>query len=201
MRSSFCVPTRTLLKRSLLVGLLLGALLASGGFLARDHFATRGRLPNTKGTRDDAHQWLLNADFSVSKLYTEPDALLVLEAPDSIHIHRAGSGSISLLDHSFATEGVTPSAEDAQMLLKTFRAPNAYTAISACSFDPGVLVRLRRDEHQLDLLVCFSCEDIAWVLDEDESLSSMAGLSDIGIGTLRSIFRRAFPNDPAFKTP
>ena len=161
-------------------------------------------MPHTKGSDDGAHYWLLGPDFSVPKLYVDPDAISVLEAPESIQIHRAGPGTITLLEETFDAEGITPSAEDAQILIKAFNSANAYTGISACAFEPGFLVRLKRDEHQLDVLVCFSCEDIAWVLDEDATLSSGPGgigLSDIGIGTLRSVFRRAFPNDPAFRTP
>jgi hypothetical protein len=188
-------------KRSFFCGLILGALLASGGFLAHQRFAKRPRLPNTKGTSDYAEDWLLEADFSVSRLYAEPMAQSILEAPESISIHRSGADGISLLGYSFATHGVTPSEEDARIPLKTFRAPNAYTGISACEFNPGVLVRLKRNQHKLDLLVCFSCEDVLGVLDEEKSVSLGAGLSDVGVGALRSVFRRAFPNDSAFKKP
>jgi hypothetical protein len=86
------------------------------------------------------------------------------------------------------------------MLQATFHAPNAYTAVSMCEFQPGVLVRLKRGEHQLDLVVCFKCEDIAWVLDGHVAGGPQAGLSDLGIGTLRAVFLHAFPNDPAFKS-
>ena len=194
--------TRT--KRSFLCGLILGALLASGAVFVREHFANPARLPHTKGSDDGAHYWLSGPDFSVPKLYVDPDAISVLEAPESIQIHRAGPGTISLLESTFDAAGITPSAEDAQILIKAFNSANAYTGRSACIDEPGVLVRLKRDENQLDLLVCFSCEDLEWVLDEDATLSAgpgVIGLSDLGIGTLRSVFRRAFPNDPAFKTP
>lgn len=198
------MPTNSRMKRSFLCGLILGAVIASGAFLAREHFATPARLPHTKGSDDDAHYRLLGPDFSVPKLYVDPDAISVLEAPESIQIHRAGPGNISLLESTFDAAGITPSAEDAEILIKAFNSANAYKGRSACINEPGVLVRLKREDHQLDLLVCFSCEDLEWVLDEDPTLSSgpgVIGLSDIGIGTLRSVFRRAFPNDPAFKAP
>jgi hypothetical protein len=190
------------MKRCFIGGLVLGALLASGGFIAYRHFTCPARSVRTKGTQAEPHWWLLPADFSISSIYTEADARSVLEAPGSIRIHRSGpGGGISLLGHHFASDGIAPSTEDAQLLLKAFHAPNAYSGLSECAFDPGVLVRMKRDEHQLDLLICFSCEDMAWVLDGDETGSSMAGLSDIGIGTLRSIFHRAFPAEEAFKVP
>jgi hypothetical protein len=167
--------TRT--KRSFLCGLILGALLASGAFFARERFATPARLPHTKGSGDAAHYWLTGPDFAVPKLYVDPDAISILEAPESIQIHRAGPGTIALLESTFEDAGITPSAEDAEILIKAFNSANAYTGRSACINEPGVLVRLKRDETQLDLLVCFSCEDLEWVLDEDATLSAGPGSS------------------------
>ena len=192
------------MKRSFYVGLLLGALIASGAFVIREHYAFKAHpapiTHTSKGDHPEPQWWLLPKDYSLSKLHTEPDALSVLDAPDVITVHRAGPGGISVLGHTFATEGISPTPDDAKTLRATFHALNAYTAVSACTFEPGVLVRLRRGEHSLDLLVCFTCEDIAWVLDGHETDAPQAGLSDLGIGTLRSVFRRVFPKDPAFKS-
>jgi len=190
-------------KRSFYVGLLIGALLTSGAFLARQHYAPHISPASSRHYSKDDHDhpqgWLLPKDFTLAKLYTEPDALSVLDAPDVITIHRAGAGSITVLGHTFSTDGVSPEPDDAKTLHATFHALNAYTGVSACAFSPGVLVRLKRSGHRLDLLVCFSCEDIAWVLDGHETPAPQAGLSDLGIGSLRSVFRHAFPNDAAFK--
>ena len=190
-------------KRSFYTGLLLGALMASGAFLLHEHDAFRSHpVPIThasKGNRAEPQWWLLPKDYSLAKLYTEPDALSVLDAPDAITVHRARPSGVSVLGYTFATEGISPTPDDAKTLRATFHALNAYTPVSACAFEPGVLIRLRRGEHSLDLLICFTCEDIAWVLDGHETHAPQAGLSDLGIGTLRTVFRRIFPDDPAFK--
>jgi hypothetical protein len=73
------------MKRGFFCGLIVGAVLASVGFIvrervtARERGVARGRIPHTKGNQNEAHQWLLNPDFSLAMLYAEPEALWVQE--------------------------------------------------------------------------------------------------------------------------
>lgn len=191
------------MKRSFYIGLLLGVILGGGAFLARQYYTSQfnqaASVHHSKGSLPDPQQWLLPKDFTLSRIYNEPDALAVLDLPEVITIHRAASAGLTILGHTFASEGVSPTSEDAKILHATFHSHNTYTGVSACVFDPGVLVRLKSNEHSVDLLVCFQCNDIAWVLDGREKDAPHAGISELGTGVLRSVFQRVFPEDVAFK--
>lgn len=182
--------------RHFIYGMATGLIVATAAFLTHRHYTPPPRALSSKGDHPQPQSWLLSDGINLSKIF-EPSALTVLEAPDRITIHRAGHG-IEVFGHSFSTKGATPTADDAKNLHATFHALNAYTPISGCGFQPGVLVRLTRGEHRLDLLICFSCEDMMAALDG--KLAGGAGLSDLGVGSLRAVFRRVFPDDSAFKS-
>lgn len=103
------------------------------------------------------------------------------------------------MGHSFSATGMSVSNEDIQILKDVVTSPTSYSGTSACIFSPGVVYRLTKGDRRLDLLICFSCEDMGWIADEDQSKSATIGLSDIGIGSFRYLSSHAFPSDPAFK--
>lgn len=156
-----------------------------------------------KGSEADPYDWLLPPDFQPAKLFSTAGAQEIINAPDSVTIHRAQESKegIMLMGHSFSATGVPTAVEDIQILRDVISSPTAYTAPSMCVFAPGVLYRMTKGDRRFDLLICFSCEDLGWIVDETPSKSGTIGLSDTGLGSFRVLSSQAFPSDPAFKQP
>lgn len=184
-----------------LIGVLLGTALGMGAFWMRGHYALKhvdGR-KYTKSGSERPEYWLLPKDGTPAVLFGEK-GWHVLDAPDSMVVCRRGEGPVTVAGYHFSDENLAPSGKDAEQLLATFQSPNAYTGSSMCIFNPGVLVRFTRGEDRLDLLVCFGCKDILWVLNGDETRRApQVGLSELGEASLLTMLHRMYPNELAFK--
>ena len=191
------------MNRNLTIGIFLGSLVGVVGTLGYQKvFSTHSPAPRShhgKGEHPQPYSWLLPAEFQSSQVFDFVGAQEIIGAPDSVTVHRASSAGFSLMGHSFSTIGTPVSNEDIKILQDVVTSPTTYSGTSACIFSPGVLYRLAKGDRHLDLLICFSCEDMGWIADEDQSKSGMIGLSDIGIGSFRYLSSHAFPSDPAFK--
>ena len=193
------------MNRNLAIGIFLGSLVGVAGTLGYQKvFSTPSPAPRShhgKGEHPQPYSWLLPAEFQSSQVFDFVGAQEIIGDPDSVSVHRASSTGISLMGHNFSATGTPVSSEDIQILQDVVTSPTTYSGTSACIFSPGVLYRLAKGDRRLDLLICFSCEDMGWIADEDNSKSSIIGLSDIGIGSFRFLSSHAFPSDPAFRQP
>jgi hypothetical protein len=191
------------LKRKLAIGIFLGSLVGVAGTLGYQKiFSTPSPAPPSyhgKGEHPKPYSWLLPADFQSSQVFNFVGAQEIIRYPDSVTIHRASSTGISLMGYNFSARGAPVSNEDIQILQDVVTSPTTYSMTSACIFSPGVLYRLAKGDRRLDLLICFTCEDMGWIADEDESKSATIGLSDIGVGSFRLLSLHSFPSDPTFK--
>ena len=191
------------MNRSLIIGVLVGSLLGSGGTLLWQRLITGQSPPERthhgKGEHPEPHSWLLPPDFQSSQVFSFEGAQDIIKAPDWVTVYRASSTGMTVFGHIFSREGVRLSSDDVAILRDVITSPTTYSATSMCIFSPGVLYRITRGERHIDLLICFSCEDMGWIADEDTSRSATIGLSDIGIGSFRLLSSRAFPSDTAFQ--
>lgn len=183
----------------LTAGILLGTL---AGWRVPKQTNTQRPNDDSKSSHHHPESWLFPREVTLADIFSEPLALEILRAPERITLHKFGKRDLTVSGFAFDATPNTPGESDAEALLTCLRSLNAYTPPSACAFEPGVLIRLEKGGHRLDLLVCFKCSDMARLLDlKSTSGGAGIGISDIGISSLKTIFHRVWPEDPFFHAP
>ncbi|CAN5916654.1 hypothetical protein BH11VER1_BH11VER1_21980 [soil metagenome] len=133
------------------------------------------------------------SDAKFEDIYTLPWIHDVLLNPKSISIHlRDDNGGIQYDEFRFAAEGKTLNPQQVSALSRSFVSMSSYEiGIGlACMFEPGVIIRFEANGHQIDFLVCFSCEIAAWYADGkimDNSIAPTVGLSDRSFRIIRRV--------------
>lgn len=148
---------------------------------------------------EDVAVWLMPKDFGVSSVFSDERALRCVLNPEPVTAHVADKkGSLKLFDYRFSSEGVLIKQADLPILKQVWEAPNTYRPVSACMFNPGVLLECKNGGDSVKIIICFSCKDMLWVLNDRESNRGGMGLTEYGMNTLKAILHRPFPDNPAF---
>ncbi|WP_395739264.1 hypothetical protein [Prosthecobacter sp.] len=141
--------------------------------------------------------WLFPPDFHIEAIIPDASDLQVLQAPDRVTLHpvcKADTpGAITIAGFHFSPQGTALSGDPRSDLLEVTRSLGAYGPPSMCSFRPGVLMHCERSGHVLDLLFCFSCDDVYAFKGEKHERAFGAGMSDLGRRLFLEHFTKALP--------
>lgn len=122
--------------------------------------------------RDEA-AWALAAagDGEVVEALGGPLGYVTFKRARRAQAWRLGSGegpatTASLHGYGVLAGPVAVDAEQVRALAEVLESPRA-TRVSAkrCGFSPGVAVRWQDGAHALDVLICFSCDDLQYYFD------------------------------------
>ncbi len=145
----------------------------------------------------DPAQWLFPPDFHIDGVITDSSALQTVRTPDRVTIHRrckaSDPDSIKIKDFHFYSQGTEVSGDRRTSLLDLTRSISAYGPPSICMFEPGVLMRCERNGYTLDLLFCFSCNDVFAFTRPNDEMTFGAGISDLGRRLFLQHFALALP--------
>lgn len=147
-------------------------------------------------------------DSRVVGLFGGEDALSVVLAPEDVQAFRIESPSVSNDEEAAATEiggyPVTAGPIDvddsaAKELAVMLRNPGTYDWPSAkgCTFEPGVAVRFTGPSGTIDVLLCFSCDELKILRN-----GRIVGGEDFDNARPRllAIVKRLFPDDAAIQS-
>lgn len=155
--------------------------------------------------RGDPEDWLLPPDSTMESIFHAPEARDILAAPESITLHERVSGpgenAITYGDYSFSSKGTEVSTPNEKPLLYSVRSISSYGMMTACLFNPVVLMRCTRQGHSLDLLFCFSCNDLRAFPDRQETRETYmgAGITPQGRRAFITYLSRALPSNEALR--
>lgn len=148
---------------------------------------------------DEPDQWLLPSDLKLKDIFREPGALEIIDKPDKITIHQtAGLLDLSPIkcgNYAFARSGKEITGEVRDRLRLSITSLSAYRMPTACMFQPGVLLRFAANGHSVDVLFCFSCNDLRAYLDESDKASMGIGISGIGREVFLHYFAKVLPEN------
>jgi hypothetical protein len=145
----------------------------------------------------DPAQWLFPPDFHIDGVISDSSALQAVRTPDRVTIHQrckaSDPDSIKIKDFYFCPQGTEVSGDRRTSLLDLTRSISAYGPPSICIFEPGVLMRCERSGYTLDLLFCFSCNDVFAFAGKDHDAVFSVGISDLGRRLFLQYFTLALP--------
>jgi hypothetical protein len=148
---------------------------------------------------EDAAVWLMPRDYGVKDAFDDEKALRCVLNPESVTAYLADKkGPLKLCDYRFSSDGVPVEKSNIPFLRKVWEAPNAYRPVSACMFNPGVLLECKNGGDAVKIIICFSCQDMLWVLNDHEDKRGGMGLTEYALMTLKAVLRQSFPDNPAF---
>ena len=131
---------------------------------------------------------------TLEEIYPDEAVRAAVLSPESIRIHRRGGDErLKVEEWAFSGEGIEPDAATRERLLYGLASLSAYEPPGkACSFNPGVLVRLHKDGCDHDLMFCFECRDVS-------GPGGGGGMSIQGARTYLKCFCDVFPEDEALR--
>jgi hypothetical protein len=163
---------------------------------ATKEVSKRPRL-NLKVFHPDPSGWLFPPDFHIEGIIPDAADLQALQTPDRVTLYQRCKadvpGAIQIAGFHFSPQGTEVSGDDRTKLLDLTRSISAYGPPSMCMFDPGVLMHCERSGYVLDLLFCFSCDDVYALRGQKHERAFGAGISDIGRRLFLQHFTRALP--------
>ena len=104
----------------------------------------------------------------------------------------------SLHGYAILSDAVTLSFGSRKELSSIIENPDTYFRHSTpidCSFRPGVAFRFNDKKTRVDLLVCFTCNELRYYLD-----GKVVGQSYFKSQELRALVKKLFPNDKKIQT-
>ena len=117
----------------------------------------------------------------------------VLRVDDSYPNEREVQDGEDLHGYAILTKAVVITGKSRGALSTILANPKTYVRYEEppdCSFRPGIAFRFTDGSIQVDLLVCFSCSELRYYLDEE-----VAGTSFFRSPELRSLVKELFPDD------
>lgn len=141
-------------------------------------------------------------DPRVVTLLGGPDGVATLSGPDRVEAWRIDGGpwpsgkpaGPALHGYPVLSGPVPVDADAAVRLVRVLRRADTYLfdAAKGCVFSPGVVVRFTRGERSVDVLLCFSCDELSVVPGGREDF-------DAARPELVTWVKRAFPADAALQ--
>ena len=116
----------------------------------------------------------------------------VLRVDDSYPNEREAQNSEELHGYAILSKAVPMSGKSRDTLSAVLADPRTYIRYEEppdCSFRPGIAFRFA-DGIQVDLLVCFSCRELRYYLNDE-----VVGTSFFQSQKLRSLVKELFPDD------
>lgn len=148
---------------------------------------------------EEPEQWLLPPNLKLKDIFQEPGALEIIEKPEKITIHHAAGlldrSPIKYRDYAFVRSGKEITGEVRDKLRLSINSLSVYRMPSMCMFKPGVLLRFEANAHSVDVLFCFSCNDLNAYLDESTEASMGIGMSEIGREVFLHYLAKASPEN------
>jgi hypothetical protein len=142
------------------------------------------------------------AGSRVEALYGGPDGMAAIETPEKVTAYRVIRPGIlkyvrapdMLAGYEILSGPVDVDAASAAELGAIFADDSIYDweRAKACEFEPGVALRFARAGSNLDVLLCFSCDELA-AFREDKRLGSED--FDVARPRLLAVVKRLFPGD------
>jgi len=145
-------------------------------------------------------RYTLPEDFSPKSMYGEQGTYELVKEADSIFISLADKeGEVQVGPYRFTKSETALGKEDLRLAREVLLSPNSYRGVSACSFNPGVLLRVKRKEEEVFILVCLSCSDMAVSKTKKEEVYPLIGLSRIGSDSILYVLLGMFPNEEGLR--
>ncbi len=150
-----------------------------------------------------ASGWLFPPDFHIEGIIPDASDLQALQTPARVTLHPRCKAdvpdAIQIAGFHFMPQGTEVSGEPRTNLLDLTRSISAYGPPSMCAFGPGVLMRCEGKGHVLDLLFCFSCDDVHAFRGPKHEQAFGAGMSDLGRRLFLQYFTLALPENAELK--
>ena len=141
---------------------------------------------------------------SLDQLWTEP-GLATLKAATRVETFRVdpgyglGTNKTQIGGYGISSTGKEQGKEFASKLSAILLKPETYFFEKAkrCMFQPGVAYRLWKDQDAVEVVVCFSCDEIeVFVKDGAGKITHYSGEDfDNARAGMVALARQAFPND------
>ena len=155
-------------------------------------------LPDTAGLKRklEISASFLIPEFSWKDALPDEAAALIIQSPSEVSVQMA-EGNTPLTHGPYKFTGATHhfNAEGRKNLSTLFQSPNAYRGVTACGFNPVLLITFKKDNGSVEILVCLGCQDIAIPGKEPDHDGATAGLTDIGMSALLFELLKVFPED------
>jgi len=137
---------------------------------------------------------------TLESIYPDEALRAAIQSPESVRIHRRdGDERLKVEKWAFSSEGIEPDDGTRERLLYALASLSAYEPTGkACIFNPGVLVRLRREGRDYDLLFCFECHDLR-ASTPGHGGGMIGGMSDQGARAYLKCFSAVFPQDETLR--
>ena len=153
---------------------------------------------------------LLSIDDAPNKKVTEflgAPAIAILKAPDKVECFRIDpkggkdGDENTIAGHAITARGAEQKAEFGSRIATVLFDEHTYNFESAkmCIFSPGVAFRVWKDKDYVDVLLCFSCDEVEVITPAAKGTDAKPHVAhedfDRARGALKKLAQEAFPND------
>jgi len=148
----------------------------------------RNAKPRMQWTNDK-----IDAAFALVSDLNTATSCEVLRVDDAYPNEREAQNSEDLHGYAILSKAVAVTGKSRGALSAILADPRTYIRYEAppdCSFRPGIAFRFTDGSIQVDLLVCFSCSELRYYLNEE-----VVGTSFFRSPELRSLVKQLFPDD------
>ena len=141
-------------------------------------------------------QWAnekIDPAYTLASDLSKASACVVIRVDDSYPNEREVQNNDNLHGYAILSKAVTMSEKSRDALSTILANPKTYVRYEEppdCSFRPGIAFRFADGSIQVDLLVCFSCRELRYYLDEE-----VVGTSFFRSPELCSLVKELFPDD------